>query len=107
MLDRTLEVLGIKIESKWRMIGGDVNVNIIFNYNGREHSLYQSESIENSKVVKENGEHLVDVCAERGSFLSNTFFQHKMIHRYSWRRREDGGEELSIFSVSLLRCSLS
>ncbi len=34
----------------------------------------------------------MDVCAERGLFLSNTFFQHKMIHRYTWRRREDGGE---------------
>ena len=38
----------------------------------------------------ENGEWLVDVCAERGLFLANTFFQHKMIHRYTWRRgRED------------------
>ncbi len=24
--------------------------------------------------------------AERGLFLSNTFFQHKMIHRYTWAR---------------------
>ncbi len=36
--------------------------------------------------VNENGEHLVDICAERGLFLSNTFFQHKMIHRYKWAR---------------------
>ncbi len=35
----------------------------------------------------------MDVCAERGLFLANTFFQHKMIHRYTWRRREDGGNE--------------
>ena len=34
----------------------------------------------------ENGEWLVDVCAERGLFLANTFFQHKMIHKYTWRR---------------------
>ncbi len=46
--------------------------------------------------VNENGEHLVDVCAERGLFLANTFFQHKMIHRYTGRRREDGGEEKSL-----------
>ncbi len=26
------------------------------------------------------------ICAERGLFLSNTFFQHKMIHRYTWAR---------------------
>ncbi len=31
--------------------------------------------------VNENGEYLVDICAERGLFLSNTSFQHKMIHR--------------------------
>ncbi len=37
---------------------------------------------------KENGEWLVDVCAERGLFLVNTF-QHKNIHRYAWRR--EGG----------------
>ncbi len=28
----------------------------------------------------------MDVCAERGLFLSNTYFQHKMIHRYAWAR---------------------
>ncbi len=37
----------------------------------------------------------MDVCAEKGLFLANTFFQHKMIHRFTWRRREDGGEENS------------
>ncbi len=31
--------------------------------------------------VNENEEQLVDVCAERGFFLANTFFQHKLIHR--------------------------
>ncbi len=28
----------------------------------------------------ENGEWLVDVCAEWGLFLANTFFQHKNVH---------------------------
>ncbi len=32
--------------------------------------------------VNENGEHLVNVCTEKGLFLTNTF-QHKMIHRYT------------------------
>ncbi len=32
--------------------------------------------------VKENGQYLVDISAERGLFISNTFFQHKMINRY-------------------------
>ncbi len=36
--------------------------------------------------VNGNGHYLVDICAERGRFLSNTFFQHKMIHRYTWVR---------------------
>ncbi len=43
--------------------------------------------------MNENGEHPVDVCTERGLFLANTFFQHKLIHMYTWRRREDGGKE--------------
>ncbi len=29
--------------------------------------------------VNENGQHRVDICAESGLFLSNIFFQHKMI----------------------------
>ncbi len=45
--------------------------------------------------VNENGEHLVDVCSERGLFLANTF-QHKIIQQYMWRRGEDGGEERSL-----------
>ncbi len=36
--------------------------------------------------VNENGQYLVDICAERGLFLLNTFFRHKMIHRYTWAR---------------------
>ncbi len=28
----------------------------------------------------------MDICAERELFLSNTFFQHKIIHRYTWAR---------------------
>ncbi len=35
--------------------------------------------------VNENGQYLVDICAERGLFLLNTF-HHKMIHRYTWTR---------------------
>ncbi len=36
--------------------------------------------------VNENSEPLGNVCAERGLFLTNTFFQHEIIHRYTWRR---------------------
>ncbi len=38
--------------------------------------------------VNENGQHLVDICAERGLFLSNTF-QHKRIHRYTWANGDE------------------
>ncbi len=40
--------------------------------------------------VNENGQYLVDICAERWLFLLNTF-QHKMMHRYTWAR---GNESL-------------
>ncbi len=53
--------------------------------------------------VNENGEHLVNVCAERGLFLANSFFQHKMIHRYTWRRGEDEGEERSLTKVGRVK----
>ena len=36
--------------------------------------------------MNENGQYLVDICAERGLLLANTFLQHKMIHRYTWAR---------------------
>ncbi len=39
--------------------------------------------------VNENGQHLVDICAERGLFLWNIFFHHKMIHRYIWARGDE------------------
>ncbi len=39
--------------------------------------------------VNENGQHLVDICDERGLFLLNTFFQHEMIHKYKWTRGDD------------------
>ena len=41
--------------------------------------------------VNENGEMLVDMCAERCLFLANTFFEHKHIHRFTWEGR--GGRE--------------
>ncbi len=28
----------------------------------------------------------MDICAERWLFLANSFFRHKMIHRYTWAR---------------------
>ena len=42
--------------------------------------------------TNENGECLVGLCAERKMFLSHTFFDHKEIHRYTWRRVVNGRE---------------
>ncbi len=39
--------------------------------------------------VNENGQYFVDTCAERGLLCSNTFLQHKMIHRYTWARGDE------------------
>ena len=50
--------------------------------------------------VNENVEYLVDLCAERGLFLANTFFQHKMIHRYTWRRRDERGEQKNMIDYT-------
>ncbi|MCP5003018.1 MAG: hypothetical protein GY941_03575 [Planctomycetes bacterium] len=46
--------------------------------------------------VNENGEYLVDLCSERGLFLANTFFEHKMIHRFTWKRRDEMSEQMSL-----------
>ena len=39
--------------------------------------------------VHENGEDLVVTCAEWGLFLASTFIHHTLIHRYTWRRRDE------------------
>ncbi len=36
--------------------------------------------------VNDSGQYFVDTCDERGLFPAYTFFQHKMIHRYTWAR---------------------
>ena len=35
----------------------------------------------------------MDIWAERGLFLANSFFQHKMIYKYTWKRRDEKGEQ--------------
>ncbi len=35
--------------------------------------------------VNENGQYLMDICADRGLLLANTS-QYKIIHRYTWAR---------------------
>ncbi len=52
--------------------------------------------------MNENDEHMVDVCAERGLFLSDTFFQHKMIHQCTWRRRDDRVEQKRLIDYTAM-----
>ncbi len=51
--------------------------------------------------MNDNDEHMVDDCAERGLFLSNTFFQHKMIHQCTWRR-DDRVEQKSLIDYTAM-----
>jgi len=45
--------------------------------------------------INGNGECLVEMCAERGLICGNTWFQKKMIHKYTWNR-ECGDERILI-----------
>ncbi len=47
---------------------------------------------------------MVNECAERGLFLANTFLRHKIIHWYTWRRREDGEEEKRLIDYTAVMC---
>ena len=40
--------------------------------------------------------YLVNICAETELFLVNTFLHHKMIHRYTWRRRDERSKQRSM-----------
>jgi len=49
--------------------------------------------------INENGECLVEMCAERGLICGNTWFQKKMIHKYTWEREH--GDERSLIDYVL------
>ena len=51
--------------------------------------------------VNESYEYLVDICTEKGLFLANPFFQHKMIHRYTWRKDEKGEQKSMINYIAV------
>lgn len=50
--------------------------------------------------VKEYGEHLVDMCPDRGLLLTN-ISQHGMIHRCTWRRDERGEQKCVISYIAV------
>ena len=44
-------------------------------------------------------DYLVDTCVEIGLYLANTF-QHKMIHNYAWRRRDEHKSTIDYITVN-------
>lgn len=48
--------------------------------------------------INQNGEHLVHIMLKKGC-LANTF-QHKLIHRYTWRKRDKRGEQKSMIDYT-------
>ncbi len=44
----------------------------------------------------------MDICAEKGVVLGDTFFQYKLIHRYTWRTRSESGKQKSIIDYIAL-----
>ena len=53
--------------------------------------------------VNENGERVVDFCADRGMCIANTHFRHKAIHKYTWRGKRGGTECRSLIDLVLVK----
>ena len=53
--------------------------------------------------VNENGERVVDFCADRGMCIANTHFRHKDIHKYTWRGKRGGTECRSLIDLVLVK----
>ncbi len=87
----------MKLEKFWEDLGQllkkfeNVRIFVLGNMNARVGSTEIGGVVGKYGVegVNENGQYLVAICTERGPLLSNTFFQHKMIHRYSWARGDE------------------
>lgn len=62
--------------------------------NGRVGNREVAEAVEEWGVdeIYDNGEHLVDVCAERGLVLVNTFLD-ETLYRSTWTRRDERNEQ--------------
>ncbi|MEL7523216.1 MAG: endonuclease/exonuclease/phosphatase family protein, partial [Cyanobacteria bacterium J06553_1] len=50
--------------------------------------------------INENGECLVEMCAERDMIVGNTWFQKKLIYKYTWEREH--GDERSLIDYILI-----
>lgn len=53
--------------------------------------------------MNENGERVVDFCAERELSVANTYFQHKNIHKYTWSVRRGENECKSLIDLVLVK----
>ena len=51
--------------------------------------------------VNENGECLLELCEERRLSVGNTWFEKKLINKYTWQR--ENGEDRSLLDVILVQ----
>ena len=77
---------------------GDMNAQISRNRDGFEQmiGLFGSASHTNS-----NGERPILLCSINGLCIGNSYFRHKMIHKYTWRSPDGHAEnEIDYFCIS-------
>lgn len=51
--------------------------------------------------VNDSGKHRVDICAAAGLFFVNTFW-HRLIHRCTWRSRDERSDQQSVINYIAL-----
>ncbi len=67
---------------------------------------YEAKNIQGMYREYLHGASLVDLCGERGLFLANKYFKHKMIHRCSWRRGNGQNEQKRVIVYVALDAKL-
>ncbi|XP_050684118.1 craniofacial development protein 2-like [Leptidea sinapis] len=73
--EQTREVLLLRKLNERIVMLGDFNARVEVKRDGYEN-------------VNDNGVYLLDICVEMGLSVMNTWFQHKMIHMYTWQKKE-------------------
>ena len=77
---------------------GDMNVQISRNRDGFEQVI---EPFGSATHTNKNGKRFILFCSINGLCIGNSYFRHKMIHKYTWRSRDGHTEkEIDYFCVS-------
>ncbi|XP_050668170.1 craniofacial development protein 2-like [Leptidea sinapis] len=82
--EQTREVLLLRKLNERIVMLGDFNARVGVKRDGYENVL----GTFGDKSVNDNGVYLLDICVEMGLSVMNTWFQHKMIHMYTWQKKE-------------------